>query len=152
LTPVQKKLILPRYNAAGNYDDMDITLLYTLLRNIANIPPHNNGWGNDPDPLDRSVAANIERIRLVRNRCVHSSDPFIRNVEFKTIWSEIRSTMVDLDTFLKKKNQYEKAVDLLRHESMDPDLDVHYEKEYMKQVVTGREMCFNLKRTARNHN
>ncbi|XP_056001314.1 uncharacterized protein LOC125653620 isoform X2 [Ostrea edulis] len=148
LTAVQCDLILPKNgNYMGRYNDIDISLLYILLRNITNISPHSNGWGNDPDPHDTSLSANIERIRLVRNRCVHSCDPFMSNADFTSIWSTIRSTMVDLDSFLMNGNKYEKAVDFLRHESMDPENDLHYEEELRKQVEedkTTREIVVNL--------
>ncbi|XP_055998778.1 uncharacterized protein LOC125653998 isoform X1 [Ostrea edulis] len=148
LTAVQRDLILPKHGGySGIYDDMDISLLYILLRNITNISPHSKGWGNDPDPHDTSLSANVERIRLVRNRCVHSCDPSMSNKNFNSIWSTIRSTMVDLDAFLMNGNKYEKAVDFLRHESMDPKNDLYYEKELRKQVEedkTTREMVDNL--------
>lgn len=51
----------------GNYSDFDISLLYVLLRNISQIPPHTKKWGNSPSQCDRSVSASIERIRLIRN-------------------------------------------------------------------------------------
>jgi hypothetical protein len=56
--------------------------------------------------------------------------------------------MVDLDTFLGNGNYYEKAVDLLRHESMDPERDTHYEDELRRQVEednTTRKMVASLK-------
>ncbi|XP_056001178.1 uncharacterized protein LOC125656335 [Ostrea edulis] len=148
LTPVQRDLILPQHgHYKGNYTDMDISLLYILLRNISGISSHSNGWNRDPDPNDRSLSANIERIRLVRNHCVHSCDPFMSNTDFNSIWSTIRLTMVDLDVFLVNGNKYEKAVDFLRHESMDPENDLHYEEEPRKQVeedTKTREMVDNL--------
>ncbi|XP_056015722.1 uncharacterized protein LOC125676784 [Ostrea edulis] len=148
LTAVQRDLILPKSGGyTGRYEDMDISLLYILLRNITSISPHSKGWGNDPDPCDMSRSANIERIRLVRNRCVHSCDPFMSNTDFNSIWSTIRSTMVDLDAFLVNGNKYEKSVDFLRHESMDPENDLHYEEELRKQEQedkTTREMVNNL--------
>ncbi|XP_056005262.1 uncharacterized protein LOC130050160 [Ostrea edulis] len=150
LTAVQRNLILPKTgNYTGRYDDMDISLLYILLRNITNISPHSKGWGNDPDPRDSILSANIERIRLVRNRCVHSCDPSMSNSDFNSIWSTIRSVMVDLDAFLVNGNKYEKEVDFLRHESMDPENDLHYEEELRKQVeedTKTREMVVNLER------
>ncbi|XP_056016411.1 uncharacterized protein LOC125675984 [Ostrea edulis] len=145
----QRDLILPRTgNYAGNYGDMDISLLYILLRNISSIPPHSNGWGNDPDPSDKSVSANIEKIRLVRNLCVHSSDPSMSISDFNSIWSTIRSAMVDMDVFLMNGNKYEKEVDFLHSESMDPENDLHYEEELKKQVEedkTTRKMMVSLK-------
>ncbi|XP_056016833.1 uncharacterized protein LOC125653969 [Ostrea edulis] len=147
----QRDLILPRNgHYTGNYVDMDISLLYILLRNISSIPLHSNGWGNDPDPSDKSVSANIERIRLVRNLCVHSSDPSMSISDFNSIWSTIRSAMVDMDVFLMNGNKYEKEVDFLHSESMDPENDLHYEEELKKQVEedkTTRKMMVSLKRT-----
>ncbi|XP_056001360.1 uncharacterized protein LOC125655641 [Ostrea edulis] len=154
LTADQRALILPRHGYyVGSYGDMDISLLYILLRNITNISPHTKGWGNDLDPHDRSLSANIERIRLVRNRCVHSCDPSMSNTDFNSIWSTIRSTMVDLDLFLMNGNKYEKAVYFLRHESMDTAHDLHYE-ELRKQVEedkTTREMVDNLENKIHEH-
>ncbi|XP_055995755.1 uncharacterized protein LOC125671725 [Ostrea edulis] len=148
LTAVQRDLILPRHGSyTGNYDDMDISLLYILLRNITGISPHSKGWGNDPDPRDTSLSANIEIIRLARNRCVHCSVPFMSNTDFNSIWSTIRSVMVDLDDFLGNGKKYEKAVDFLRHESMDPEHDLHYEEKLRKQVeedTKTREMVVKL--------
>jgi hypothetical protein len=144
----QLDLILPKNGSySGNYKDMDISLLYLLLRNVSGIPPHTKGWGNDPDPSDRSLSANIERIRLVRNQCVHSPVPYLSNSDFVTVWSNIRSTMVDIDNFLCNANHYQTAVDLLKHETMDPDNEARYALEIRKQVEedkTTREMVVNL--------
>jgi hypothetical protein len=148
LTPDQRDLILPKNSSySGNYSDMDISLLYILLRNVSGIPPHTKGWGNDPDPSDRSLSANIERIRLVRNRCVHCPIPYLSNSDFVTIWSDIKLTMVDIDNFLRNANHYQTTVDLLEHETMDPDNEDRYEQELRKQVEedkTTREMVVNL--------
>ncbi|XP_061196856.1 uncharacterized protein LOC133205130 [Saccostrea echinata] len=135
LTAAQKGLNSHGHgNYTGNYNDMDITQLYTLLRNICNIPPHSNGWGNDPDPNDRSLSANIDRIRSARNQCVHSSSPSLSNADFTSIWSTIRSAVVDMDTFLNNGKKYEKEVDFLRHETMDPAGEKYYREQLRKQV------------------
>ncbi|XP_062618762.1 uncharacterized protein LOC134280370 [Saccostrea cucullata] len=132
LSAPQMNLILPSGSSyTGNYDDMDIPLLYILLRNICSIPPHSNGWGNDPDPTDRSLSANIERIRIARNQCVHSSTPALSNADFYTVWAIARSAVVDLDTFLSNGKKFEKEVDFLRYETIDPVRD--YKEELRKQ-------------------
>jgi hypothetical protein len=113
---------------------MDISILYTLLRNITGIPPHIKGWGFDPDPSDRSLSANIERIRSIRNQCVHCSVPHMSNKDFLSIWSAIKSTMADIDSFLNNGNKYTKAVDFLRNETMDPEQGNRYEEKLRKQV------------------
>ncbi|XP_062617405.1 uncharacterized protein LOC134279079 [Saccostrea cucullata] len=148
LTGPQRDLILPRNGTyTGNYDDMDISLLYLLLRNMCGITPHLKGWGNDPDPTDCSPSACIETIRLARNQCFHSISS-LSNTEFSRIWSTIRAAVVNLDTFLNNGCKYEREVDFLRHETMDPLRDQHYKEELRKQVeedLQTREMVTNLK-------
>ncbi|CAG2223374.1 unnamed protein product [Mytilus edulis] len=135
LTLPQKNLILPNTGCySGNYVDMDISLLYILLRNICGIPPHINGWGYDPVPTDRTTSANIERIRSNRNQCVHSASPTLSTADFNSIWSSVRSTVVEIDKYLRNGNRYEKEVDLLRHETMDPVRDNHYRDELERQT------------------
>ena len=70
----QRQLVM---NAATDgYTDFDITLLYTLLRNICSnlrnpatpdLPAPSRGWGKDPLPTDVTLSDDIERIRLLRN-------------------------------------------------------------------------------------
>lgn len=83
--------------------------------------------------------ANIERIRIARNRCVHSSSPSLSKTEFNSIWSDVRSSVVDIDAFLSNGNHYEKAVDFLRHETMDSERDELYWKELRRQAEEDRE-------------
>jgi hypothetical protein len=123
LTAHQRDLILPRTgHYRGCYDDMDISLLYILLRNVTNIPPQNNGWGFELDPSDRSISATIERIHLIHNRSLNHSSMFMPNKEFYSIWSTIRSTMADLDKFLGNGERYQRAVDFIRVEFIYPEM------------------------------
>ena len=123
LTEPQRKLILPNSGVySGNYDDMDISLLYILLRNVSGIQAHNRGWGNTPDSADRSVSANIERVRLARNQCGHSLGGMCYT-EFNQIWSEIKAAVVDLDKALGNGNKYQDIVDFIRNDTMDPMRD-----------------------------
>ncbi|XP_061194768.1 uncharacterized protein LOC133202922 [Saccostrea echinata] len=142
LSAVQKNLILPKHgHYTGNYDDMDISLLYTLLRNICNIPGHSNGWGASPDPHDNSVSANVERIRIIRNGCSHLSNSSLSDSDFNRIWSTIRAAVMDLDTLLKNGNRYERLVDSLRYETMDALLDQQhrsYRARHEAEVLSNR--------------
>jgi hypothetical protein len=127
----QRNLILPKtgvYN--GNYTDMDITMLYVLLRNISGIMEHNNGWGEEPEPTDRSVSANIERMRIARNQCGHSCAA-LSNAEFNQIWSTIRASVVDLDLALNNGQKYEKEVDFIRRDTRDK----HYRDLLLTQTA-----------------
>ena len=134
LTKHQRKLILPNSGVySGIYDDMDISLLYILLRNVCGIQEHNKGWGNAPDSSDRSVSANIERLRLARNNYAHY-EKGMSNAEFNQVWSEIRAAVVDLEMYLGIGNKYQEAVDFVRNDTIDPVRDKQYMERLMNQI------------------
>ena len=134
LTEPQRKLILPDSGVySGNYDDMDISLLYILLRNVCGVQAHNKGWGNTPDSAERSVSANIERLRLARNRCSHTTEG-MSNVDFNQVWSEIRAAVEDLDKALRIGNKYQEVVDFIRNDTMDPTRDSHFRDQLLEQI------------------
>ncbi|XP_062621187.1 uncharacterized protein LOC134282811, partial [Saccostrea cucullata] len=98
---------------------------------------------------------------LPENQCVHSSSPVLSNADFNTIWSTVRSAVVDLDSLLNNGNQFEQEVDFLRQETMDPVRDRHYIEELRKQAeedAETRQMVQGLKQkveeseTERNEN
>nr|XP_022299072.1 serine/threonine-protein phosphatase 6 regulatory ankyrin repeat subunit B-like isoform X2 [Crassostrea virginica] len=134
LTGPQWNLILPSCGVySGNYNDMDISLLYILLRNLCGIQAHNMGWGNIPDSTDRSVSANIERIRLARNECSHFAGGMSKT-EFNRIWSNIKGAVVDLDKYLGIGNKFQEKVDFVRNDTMDPARDKHFSDQLLEQM------------------
>ena len=146
LTEPQRKLILPNSGVySGYYDEMDISLLYILLRNVCGIQAHNKGWGNAPNSADRSVSANIERLRLARNRCGHSTGG-MSNAEFNQVWSEIRAAVVDLDKTLRIGNKYQEAVDFIRNDTMDPTRD----RQFRDQLLEQMKETENIKKDVQN--
>ena len=148
LTKPQRELLFPNSGVySGNYDDMDISLLYILLRNLCAIQEHIKGWGNTPDSTDRSVSANIERLRRARNQCGHSLGGMCYT-EFNQIWSEIKATVVDLDKALLNGNKYQYIVDSIQNDTMDPVRDKQYRDqlhEQMKQTEKVMEEVNSLK-------
>lgn len=116
----------------GNLFDLDISVLYILLRNISNIEPHKNGWGKDPDDTDRCLSANIERIRLIRNKYVgHSPKSSISEREFKIQWVVLRQSILELPG----GETYKEQVDELLTTSLDPD----NEKKYKSAIEVMRK-------------
>nr|XP_022301233.1 uncharacterized protein LOC111109424 isoform X2 [Crassostrea virginica] len=149
LTEPQRKLILPNSGVyVANYDDMDISLLYILLRDVCKIQAHKWGWGNTPDSADRSVSANIERIMLARNHCGCIIGG-MSNTEFNQVWSEIKAAVVDLDNYIETRKRYEEKVDFVRNDPMDPVRDKHFRDqllEQMKEIKNTRKEVHKLKR------
>lgn len=130
ITIEQKQLV-----DSGKYSDFDITLLYVLLRNISGIPQHTNGWGNDPSPTDRSVSANVERIRLIRNKYYgHATHCSILDSEFEHIWKDIFQIVQDLEQYLGKSTVYQDVI-----------IDMKYPDADSEEVVALQQRFENIK-------
>ncbi|CAC5369364.1 unnamed protein product [Mytilus coruscus] len=113
-----KKKILPQLNNhgrqllypdgssySGDLSDLDISLIYTILRNINTIAPQLNGWGNMPKDNDRSLSANIDRIRIFKNKYVsHCSYLSLDEQDFLQTWKEIGQCIIQLggDDYIRK--------------------------------------------------
>lgn len=126
----------------GKYSDFDISLLYLLLRNISGIPPHRNYWGNQPSPRDRSVSANVERIRELRNNYFgHTTKCLISDSEFEQIWKEIFQIVQELEQYLGTSTVYQNEVIELKHRHMDHKEVKKLLKmvEYLQDKVDGLE-------------
>ncbi|XP_062595087.1 uncharacterized protein LOC134256458 [Saccostrea cucullata] len=129
LNKTQSEIIFPKPTKqySGNYLDLDVCLLYLLLRNVSKIAPHSKGWGEIPNPGDRSVAANIERIRLIRNQYYgHSADLSLSDSEFRQEWRNIWDIVVELERHLGTSTVYQDAVNKIKTCSMDPEQEKKY--------------------------
>ena len=85
----------------GSYADFDVSLLYVLIRNLTGIPDHKTGWGKEPNITDNSTAANIERIRLLRNTYAHNgSASHLPDTEFEKVWKKIISCIHGIEKTL----------------------------------------------------
>lgn len=116
----------------GDYSKFDLTMLYTLLRNVSGIPPHSTKWGNAPNPRDDSVSANIERIREIRNKyCGHAKNCSLSNFDFKQICTIIHQIVKKLEDYSGTSTIHQKELSNLRCCSLDPDI----EKSYIERLL-----------------
>lgn len=79
-----------------DYNKFDVTLLYTLIRNLGNLPCPAQGWGNPkwPKATDIQISDDIERLRLFRNKYyAHAESAKISDNTFKDIWGNLRSAI-----------------------------------------------------------
>lgn len=112
----------------GDFSDIDVSLLYIILRNLGTICPHQNGWGKDPNADDRSISANIDRIRIEKNVIVsHSSNCSVGTEEFNKIWGGMRQTCVDLGG-----QMFEEKIDTLLTLAFNFDLEQQLHEEIIK--------------------
>lgn len=108
-----------------NYCDFDVTLLYTLIRNLCPSLTPTQGWGIAPRTIDTSIGDDIERLRLFRNNCfAHADSTEIPDAEFENLWKDVKSTFKRIDKFTKTlgKTNYEQelnAIESCRFQSND---------------------------------
>lgn len=118
-----------------NYSEFDITLLYFLLRNICLISKHGLKWGDKPNPTDRSVSANIERIRLIRNDDYgHATNFAIPDQDFIKRWDNLFLIVKELEAYIGSSTVYQDAVTDLKSCSMDPEIEQNFIKKLQGKI------------------
>ena len=105
----KKRILYPKNGVfSGSYADFDIGLLYVLIRNLTGIPKHKAGWGKKPKITDNSTAANVERIRLLRNKYSHGPTIQLSDKDFGKEWQKIITSIQEIEKTLPgKKTIYE---------------------------------------------
>jgi hypothetical protein len=125
------------------YNDFDLSLLYILLRNVSGLPPHRKGWASPPDPSDRSVSANIDRIREVRNTyCGHAPRVSLSDTAFQNLWGDLTTIIGELESSLPRGcTLYTNAANYIKTVTMDPE----QEQEYLKRIDEQNQSIDDLK-------
>ena len=92
----QWHLLYPPSGDPPDSKTFDVTLLTVLFRNICGLPK--TGWGAMRVDSDRSMQANIVRIRLLRNEVyAHATSTQVDNGTFESLWKKISQALVDLN-------------------------------------------------------
>ncbi|XP_062593499.1 uncharacterized protein LOC134254977 [Saccostrea cucullata] len=144
LNKVQRETLYPKSGTFnGTYADFDLSLLYILLRNISGIPPHQKGWAKTPDPLDRSLSANIDRIREIRNTyCGHAARVSLTDVEFNKLWQDLTIIISELESSLPGGcTTYTDAAKVIKIVTMDPE----QEKKFLDEIDKHHQTTDDLK-------
>ena len=101
----EQVVVIKNANTHG-YQEFDITLLYTLLRNVCqHMPSPSQNWGVStmPSPNEVTVGDDIERIRLIRNKLFgHIPEAAISETDFKDYWSIISDICTRMQALLNK--------------------------------------------------
>jgi len=94
LSQDQWDLLYPPSGASPTSEDLNITLLYVLLRNICGLTPPATGWDTLPPPTDTSLEANLVRIKYYRNIVARHPNAEIDDSQFEAFWSDISYALV----------------------------------------------------------
>lgn len=128
LNATQKALL--KRASTSDYSELDISLLYTLIRNISNIPEPTNDWGEMPDQNDFTIGGDIERIRTMRNEiCGHPSDTQMSDADFQTHFNTIRDIGKRMDIYfssMNKKTAFEKQLKEIETKIVDGGIVQQY--------------------------
>ena len=112
----------PKGRYTGTTDQFDITMLYSLIRNVSSVLPPVGGWGKAPvdNPRDTSLGAATERIRICRN-CVsgHSMDGRLDDQAFEHYWKDICMMMGDIEQAIGAKG-YRDALKKRKDQILSP--------------------------------
>lgn len=84
-----------------DYNNFDVTLLYTLIRNLCStsLKP-TQGWGKVPDSSHTQIGDDIERLRLMQNKFGHANSAGIPDAEFQALWNDLKSVIQRIQTFM----------------------------------------------------
>ena len=130
LNPTQWGKLFPAIKSSVSSANFDITLLLVLLRNICGLIPPPTGWDSLPAATDLTPEADIVRIKYYRNTVYgHASEVSVDDPTFSQYWQDIQDALVRLGGTC-----YQDAIDDLKTECMDPEIEEHYQ-EILKQLV-----------------
>lgn len=114
--------------------DLDISILYMLLRNICNnIPKPKSGWDNPPQKGDNSISDCIERIRQIRNKIqAHSANGRVNDTDFQNYWDELFDSVIGTEKVLTGGSVYESGMCNLLSMRLTHDKAEKYNKDFQK--------------------
>lgn len=137
LRPAQ--IILINNAKVNGYEEFDITLLYTLLRNhCLKIQSPTKGWGmsNMPEQGEETEGDDIERIRIIRNNLTgHVSKPTISDTKFEEQWSIIYDICKRMQSRIPNTQfMYIQKLEETKEKTTDSDMENIY-IEKMKELA-----------------
>ena len=122
INPTQWGKLFPAIPNSVSTHSFDTTLLMILLRNLCGFTAPLTGWDAMPAVTDLSREADITRVKYFRNTVYgHAENASVDDVKFNEYWCDIRDTLVRLGGV-----SYKAAIDDLRNECMDPEVEDHY--------------------------
>ena len=122
INPTQWGKLFPAIPNSVSTHSFDTTLLMILLRNLCGFTAPLTGWDALPAVTDLSREADIARVKYFRNTVYgHAENASVDDVKFNEYWLDIRDTLVRLGGVT-----YGAAIDDLRKECMDPEVEDHY--------------------------
>jgi hypothetical protein len=134
----QWDLLFPPSGNPPDSKTFDVTSFTVLFRNICGLP--STGWGAMPADTNRSMQANILRIKLLRNEIyAHVASTQVDNATFESLWQKISKALVEL-------NIPQNDIDGLKTNPLGPEEEMYVEtlKEWKSQEDDSIKMLEGL--------
>ena len=116
------------YGTSANFD---ITLLFKLVRHLCNIPVPATGWDNLPNSTDKTLSADLARIKFYRNKICHDNNNMeIDDATFQNWWQEISEAIVRIAESISDEtgNEWKARINGLLKDSLTADDHVTIQK------------------------
>ena len=120
------------------YSNFDITLLYSLLRNLnlSGLSPPPKGWGRQPGITSTSLADDVERIRILHNEIYgHKSTAKLSDPDFKQAMTILSHLCGRMDKEYSKFRYHEQAFQSQLRELETCLMDEQLRKKYINIVA-----------------
>lgn len=117
----QWETLYPPTGSSVKSTDFDISLLDILLRNICGLHAPATGWDKAPSSADKSMEADLIRIKQCRNNLAHITEFSLDEGDFQKTWTEIADALIRLGGV-----KYQEMIQKLKIDSMDHEDASHY--------------------------
>ena len=155
--------LYPDTDRYGKSSEFDISLLVCLLRHIGNLPSPPLGWDELPDSAEKTVSADLARVKFFRNTVyAHVTTMEISDDDFDDLWPMISGALVRLARYISrpKRQEWTKAIQKLRNARLTSEDERHVEElkkwyisdyEIKEIVERGNQMLIQLKMEQEKH-
>lgn len=134
-----------------DYNKFDVSLLYTLIRNLCPSLKPTRGWGNEPMDTDTKVGDDIERLRLLRNNTyAHAESTCIPDNTFEDAWKKMKLVIQRIKTFTKLPTNYEDELSRIKMGTFENPTMESYKSQL--QIAVDFFKDYELKGKLRNLN
>lgn len=96
LTGEQKEWLFPSDGSDPDSKNFDISLLFYLLSTTCRLRAPRTGWNSEPHKKNRSLPAQLVRIKLRRNELFHMPETAIDEAKFAKLWKDISGILHSL--------------------------------------------------------
>ena len=131
------------YPPSGNPDSktFDLKLLFILIRNVCGFFAPKTGWNVMPVDTDKSISANIVRIKMCRKEYYgDATSTRIDNATFESLWENISQALVGLG--IPQEDLDELKTSPLEHdEPLRKRARGNFKDKIKRKITVSRDFC-----------